>query len=904
MEVNITGRLYPFTKRLPWSFIFPAVEIVCVVYLLFFGLARLADARERHDVTVGTRLTFNVQRFDKNEYQEVKATCLKRGKHCYIFVDERYQVADELLTMAMIQFDFTIFPTVRTNFGIEWSPGVDGDYLIYILLTDLTDRPAGYNQTLKLTEGYYSIFDEMTATEIGLFNQEHGTWYKTNEKEVVFMDIDPLVVGSTGFNSRLARLFQRMVHYYQSTFGFENPRMEEEWVVTGCSLLAQYLCGYGIPEEYQAFIAAPTAELPEEATFLSDARAGGVFLLFLYMWEQFDEEEMTRAITSAFSTGIEGLGEALAPRRDVINLVYEETSELSEFDLEIIRKAFKTGYNSLDQFEKAFLSTLLFKSIYMDWLCALLLDDTTIESGRYGFRSFEIDDLNVPQYNEYPTELDDIDVESYAARLYDYRGNATNTLRFRMISDTYPEALRVRLVRKGALEPSSVTTVNVVNGWASVTVNDFGETYPDAYWVVGKVSGEETARFDLRAYLRGPVVAAFLSPIYKNMIIIDVKASDYPVVGVYQEGAPNATDVDMVKSPQGTYTGYYVLDSTWPGRGEISVRGTGVDFVNDEIIVPFEYQKEQSGTMHLGSVAGVELDLLNTTAGDGSVVLLVSDSEPSKELQPLSPVAQVLVRSEQLNSPGQLTFPLDSQAGSHGLGLFRRGENNTWIFERTASGETGNGRVRVAVSRPGRFAILRDLTRPRLVCREALQEDDGTLSIYGSVNDTGSGVDQESLSIRVGGRQLRLGPSSWNGSDFEVTVDDSIPAGSLVRVSVADRLGNASSAYVEVRQAVVPLNNVSMKAYPCPAVGNVTIQISVAGGLGAAASLNLTIRDVAGDIVMTADRADFTDQGGGVHEYVWNPVSSSAANGVYLYEISINDSGNTWNGRGKIVVLK
>ncbi|MDP7422001.1 MAG: hypothetical protein QGH40_08975, partial [bacterium] len=106
------------------------------------------------------------------------------------------------------------------------------------------------------------------------------------------------------------------------------------------------------------------------------------------------------------------------------------------------------------------------------------------------------------------------------------------------------------------------------------------------------------------------------------------------------------------------------------------------------------------------------------------------------------------------------------------------------------------------------------------------------------------------------------------------------------------------------RQAVIPLNNVSMKAYPCPAVGNVTIQVSVAGGLGAAASLNLTIRDVAGDIVMTADRADFTDQGGGVHEYVWNPVSSSAANGVYLYEISINDSGNTWNGRGKIVVLK
>lgn len=909
--------MYPIRRKRSWNVIISALELLCVIYLLFFGLVRLTEAGERHDITVGTRLDFLVKRFDRNyfdfsqkDYEEVKATCQRVGKHCYVFVDDRFQVSHEQLSMTMIQWDYTIYPTVRTNFGIEWTPGVDGDYRIYILLTDLRDRMDSYHVVEK-TKGYYTFYDEYTESEINWFNLEHGTKLETNEKEIIFMDLEALEVGSTEFLALLTRLYQRMVHYYQSTFGFENPRMEDEWVVAGCSCLAQYLCNYGVPEEFKAFLKDPEVELPEEELEVSDARIGGSFLLMLYLWEQFDGAIVMRDITASPSAGFEGIGEALSNRRDVLDRAYEDTSELGEFDLEIIRKAFRYGYNTLDQFEKIFLSRLLIKSIYMDWLVALVLDDTALEDGRYGFSAIDITDLKVPMYSMFPREFEDQDIVSFAGRFYGFRGTATNTLKYRMITASATDDLRVRLVKKSTSESTVVSTINVINGWATGRVDDFGETYPEAYWIVGKVTGDDMhSRYYIKSYLSGPVVAAFLSPIYKNMIIVDVLASELPVVSLYQEGMSGPVDLDIMQSPHGAYTGFYTMNPSLVGKGEISVRGRGPDHVHDEIIIPFDYLPEQPGSMELGSVSGVFLTLKNTTAGDGSAVLLVTEQDGDDELEALSPVAQVLARERQFATPGRLTLPLQKKSMSAltslspPAGLFLHDRESGWQFEQTVSLPADADRVAVPISRPGSYALLSDRVNPRLSCRQTASAADGSVTVAGEAYDGGSGIDWNSLSVWAGGEQVPANVTSGGAAQYEAMVNVDGLNGKTVQIKVADRCGNTASRSLEIKQGAAALSSVTMKAYPCPAAQQVTISLTVQGGLGAQATIRCTVHDVAGDTVIALSRNDFTDQPGDIFEYAWDLQSDLVSNGVYLYNVTIDEDGNSWNGKGKIVVLK
>jgi len=178
------------------------------------------------------------------------------------------------------------------------------------------------------------------------------------------------------------------------------------------------------------------------------------------------------------------------------------------------------------------------------------------------------------------------------------------------------------------------------------------------------------------------------------------------------------------------------------------------------------------------------------------------------------------------------------------------------------------------------------------------------LKITGLAEDGGCGVDPDSIMVWCGQKSLETGLSVWNENQFETVVEEAPAPGRLLRVKVADHLGNSASSYVEVRQGAQPLSEVGLKAFPCPAEDGVTVRLTVNGGLAPAFTIRLTVRDIAGDLVSTADQTDFTNQGGGVYEYSWDLTSDQVANGVYLYEVSLTDSGQAWNGRGKIVVLK
>ena len=215
--------------------------------------------------------------------------------------------------------------------------------------------------------GYYSSADEFPRS-INPFS---------NEKEIFYLNSNNALPGDSYFDGILAHEFQHMIHW-------NIDRNEDVWMNEGLSELAAHLNNLYVGSGAYGFANQP--DIP--VTRWSDQTHpfyGSSFLFMFYFYQRFGEEAVTQLVHTK-ANSIEGFNEVLAP--------------------------YAVSFNDL----------------FADWTVSNLLDDPTLEDGRFGYAS------NVAYTpalshtaDQYPVELQ-ADVHQYG----------TDYIRFESTNDKSP----------------------------------------------------------------------------------------------------------------------------------------------------------------------------------------------------------------------------------------------------------------------------------------------------------------------------------------------------------------------------------------------------------------------------------------------------------------------------------
>jgi hypothetical protein len=274
--------------------------------------------------TVGDAERFNVLNGTMQENFMVDATLIAKTDQAYMWVDNHWlnRVNHTVLQQALDLFGEEIIPRDHALFGQEDSPGIDCDLRIHILNTSNT--AAG---------GYFSSIDQVTKQ----------VRTDSNEKDMFYIDIEgiggPRAVGGSYYNGSLAHEFQHMI------LNKQDPN-EDTWITEGMSELATFINGEDSAHDAVA-AQAPNIQLnawPDGGT--ADAGTyGTAFSFILYFWDRYGDAGV-QALAAEDANGLAGVQKVLDkidPDRQVDDLV-------------------------------------------ADWLIARLLDDPSIDNGRYGYR--------------------------------------------------------------------------------------------------------------------------------------------------------------------------------------------------------------------------------------------------------------------------------------------------------------------------------------------------------------------------------------------------------------------------------------------------------------------------------------------------------------------------------------
>lgn len=235
----------------------------------------------------GDRVSFWYKDHETDDNVEVNAVLVSQSESLNLWfeVGVDYDQGEVAEAAAVLEND--ILPTVRTFFGREWSPGVDGNRRIHVLHLESIGGTVA---------GYFSEADEF-VTAVNPFS---------NEKEILYISLEYAPVGSDSYYSVIAHEYQHMVHW--ATDG-----NEASWLNEGLSELASHLNGYTSEAFIQSYALRTDTQLNDfvqqsEATL---AHYGGSFLFTTYFLERFGEEA-SRALVRNPENGPESVASTLA----------------------------------------------------------------------------------------------------------------------------------------------------------------------------------------------------------------------------------------------------------------------------------------------------------------------------------------------------------------------------------------------------------------------------------------------------------------------------------------------------------------------------------------------------------------------------------------------------------------
>ncbi len=285
---------------------------------------------------VGARESFYViEDASSGKYRLANATLRVVSQYGLFWVEEGLRYDPAALQKSAEFFDRSVYPTNVKYFG-EVPPGLDGEARIHILNTRFEDAA-----------GYFSSEDTYPRALAPYSNQ----------RNVIYMNIEVLQPGGDEYNGDLAHEFQHLIHHYQARF-------KTGWVDEGMADLAIRLNGLPVGGVLGVFARNPDTQLntwaddPQE----SYAHYAASYLFFAYAAERFGSE-FTRAVIHAPHEGVKGVQAALDERANGMR----------------------------------------FEDLFAEWAVTNYLNDPAVGDGRYAYRhegSFRI--ARAPSLSDYP----------------------------------------------------------------------------------------------------------------------------------------------------------------------------------------------------------------------------------------------------------------------------------------------------------------------------------------------------------------------------------------------------------------------------------------------------------------------------------------------------------------------
>ena len=185
---------------------FSKIANLCVLLFFCIIFSQLSNIEAKANTLEEDAVFFVDSSYDLNDRSEINVSLKKISLNGYFYVEDDYyndlsntlqdEFDNNLITLAA-DFDVIIYPRMRDTFGTEWSPGIDNDSKITILLT----------QTKENVGGYFNPSDEYYKEEI-----ING---KSNEREMIYLNT--AFIGNKRIKSFLAHEFQHMITWYHKT---------------------------------------------------------------------------------------------------------------------------------------------------------------------------------------------------------------------------------------------------------------------------------------------------------------------------------------------------------------------------------------------------------------------------------------------------------------------------------------------------------------------------------------------------------------------------------------------------------------------------------------------------------------------------------------------------------------
>ena len=215
---------------------------------------------------VGEVEQFWVENNDANREFQISATLRVVGQHIYMWVQSDVNVNIDEVQKLTDAFDTTVYPKVRTLWGEEINPGIDGDPHLYGLFAhQLGDSVAAY------------------FSSVNTFPKQ--VWSSSNQHEMFLFNLDTLDaqnLAGTDIESIFAHEFQHMIR-------FNIERNEDIWLNEGFSAFTQLLLfqdGQSIPY----FFNRPETQLNDWPPNVNTSPHYGAGALFVaYFYERFGE---------------------------------------------------------------------------------------------------------------------------------------------------------------------------------------------------------------------------------------------------------------------------------------------------------------------------------------------------------------------------------------------------------------------------------------------------------------------------------------------------------------------------------------------------------------------------------------------------------------------------------------
>ena len=214
----------------------------------------------------GDKHGFWVSREDDHKNFWITATLVYLTPHTYFWVEDGVKVSQNNLKTAADHFETKTYPTDRAFFGSEWTPGVDSDVHLSLLISD------------KLGEhvaGYYSSMDEHSRL----------VHKYSNEMEMFYISAENGELGTSFFDCVLAHEFQHMIHWYHHS-------NQAGWINEGLSELACQINDLDTGGSMYSFADKPDTQLDSWPDETGDAgpNYGAAYLFMTYFLDRFGKE--------------------------------------------------------------------------------------------------------------------------------------------------------------------------------------------------------------------------------------------------------------------------------------------------------------------------------------------------------------------------------------------------------------------------------------------------------------------------------------------------------------------------------------------------------------------------------------------------------------------------------------